>query len=253
MVYFSLTDAPRNLKESIDWLMALRGADAETNLKALGSAVYDLLADKPVGFTEVPALENVKRISKEFLEQEELKNEPFVKGLLWRFNNRMKKNYYKYFRFVFHIDKSDYENVVRTRGTVPEKIAENLGKVVHGTETFLDDIKNPDKYRSAYSSEATWDNSCSAKPEACAVVFVGIAPMLCAGLRSLRKTSNNASATWSNRYAKKHFGEVMKAVGYKEPECRAKLSGSDVRKALSNVDIRVLEIIYDLAGFWAFY
>ncbi|GBE61088.1 hypothetical protein, conserved [Babesia ovata] len=253
MVYNSLTDVPRNLKECIDWLMALKGTDAETNLKAMGAALYNFLVYKPVGKMELPALEEVKRISKEFLEQKEFRDQPSVKKVLGTFNNRMNKQYYKYFRFVVHIDKSDYENVVRTRGTVPEKIAEDLGKVVHGTETFLDDIKNPDKYRSAYCPEATWDASFAKNPEACAVILVGIGPMFYAGSESLLIEFEVLYITGLSHYCFDNIQMMVKALGFKEPECRASPNLVDIDRALTRLDDDELYTVYDLSGFWAFY
>ncbi|GBE60372.1 hypothetical protein, conserved [Babesia ovata] len=180
--------------------MALRGKDAGKNLAAMGDALHKFLADKPVGKMELPALENVKRISKEFLEQKEFRRYPFVQKMLGMFNGTMNKKCYKYL-----------------------------------------------------SSKATWEASCSKKPEACAAVLAGIAPMLFGGLRTLRRASTEALASWVNINAKERLRDVLKAVGYEEPGCRAGMSGSDIRKALSAVDIRILDTIYDLAGFWAFY
>ncbi|CDR93797.1 hypothetical protein BBBOND_0101260 [Babesia bigemina] len=253
MVYFTLTQAPRNLKEGIDWLIAVKGDDGMKNLKSLGTAVYDFLADKPVGFTEVPALEEVKRISKEFLEQPELMHQRFVQGLVTRFNKRIGKQFIKYFRFAIPINESDYANVVVTRHLLPEKIAENLSNVVTATDLFLDDIKNPDKYKSAYSSEATWDASCSTKPEDCAAILVGISPMLFSGLLSLQRAGTAANRKWSKARKGKRLRELLGALGYKEEVCRNSISGSDVVSALRDVKERTLEILYDLCGFWAFY
>ncbi|GBE60409.1 hypothetical protein, conserved [Babesia ovata] len=251
MVYDSLAEAPRNLKECIDWLIALKGVDPENNLLPVGAALYDLLADMPVGFTEVPALEKVKLVSKKFLEKPELKDQPLVKGLLDRFANPMSKTG-SFARRGKTLIQSEYENVIQTRDAKPETIAKNLGKVVYACEGFLRSIKVSGQYTSAYSSEATWEASCAKDPEACAVVLVGIAPMLYTGLHALRIASKAAT----NKFlfdAKHGLGDVVKAVGYEEPGCRASMSGSDVLKALEGVDKRVLETIYDLAGFWAFY
>ncbi|CDR94419.1 hypothetical protein BBBOND_0107280 [Babesia bigemina] len=251
MVYKSLTNVPRNFKEAIDWLVALKGTDSEKNLAAIGVALYYFLADMPVGYTNLPALEKVKLVSKKFLEKPELKNQPFVKALLDRFSNPMNKTGL-FARRSQTYTNSEYENVVQTRGAKCETLAKNFGKVVDATEKFLASITNPGEYKSAYSSEASWDDSCAKDPEACAVVFVGIAPMLYTGLHSLRIASK--ATTNKLLFDVKHtLGDVMKAVGYKEPGLRASISGSDVLKALEGVDKRVLDIIYDFSGFWAFY
>ncbi|GBE61019.1 hypothetical protein, conserved [Babesia ovata] len=253
MAYTSLTDVPRNLKEGIDWLIALKGADAEKNLKAMGSAVYDLLADKPVGFTEVPALENVKRISKEFLEKPELKNQRSAKKLLKRYRAPMVKNLERFARYAGFNLESDYKNIIETRGVKPEDVVEDLFVAVYGCEKFLEKIKCPDKYESSYSSEATWESSCAQDPEACAAVLVGIAPMLYIGIRSLQDASRTAIWKGPSENAKKRLVDVLKAVGYEEPQRCAGLSGSDVLKALEAIDLHVLITIYEFAGFWAFY
>ncbi|GBE60133.1 hypothetical protein, conserved [Babesia ovata] len=254
MVYNSLTEAPHNLKEGIDWLMALRGTDAAKNLSAIGEAIHKFLADKPVGFTEVPALEKVKSISKEFLVQKGLKDQKIVKRVLDMINGSVDENPGVIAKAFSLVPKSDYQNVVQTRGVKPEAIAKNLGKVVGGCEKFLDRIKTPDQYKSAYSSGATWDASCAKDPEACAVVLVGIAPMLYTGLSSLRVACNEEALAYAQFGNKRSsLGEILEAVGYKEPECRAGTSTSAVSWALIGVNKEILTILYDLAGFWAFY
>ncbi|GBE59322.1 hypothetical protein, conserved [Babesia ovata] len=255
MVYNSLTEAPHNLKEGVDWLMALKGKDADKNLAAMGEALYKFLADKPVGKEELPALEKVKSISKGFLEQPALNYIWPANELLRRFNKPLSKKHPGFFpRFFGVIFESDYENVIQTRGLTAKTIAEKLSKAVAGCEKFLDNVKIPDQYASAYSSEATWDASCAEDPEACAVIFVGIAPMLYAGLRSLREASNAQSYCHDSICLTPiSLRDVVKAVGYKDPGCRASMTASYILKALKGVKFQNLVTIYDLCGFWAFY
>ncbi|GBE60316.1 hypothetical protein, conserved [Babesia ovata] len=253
MVFNSLTEAPRNVKECIDWLIALRGTDAEKNLKALGTAVHTFLADKPVGKMQVPALEKIKKISKQFLKKPCLKKLRHVKVILGKFNKSLHKNPDKRFKRPFHFQPIDNENVIQTKGVTAIDIAENLADVVSGCEKFLRFIKNPDQYRSAYSSEATWEASCSKDPEACAVIFVGIAPMLYAGLLSLRKMSNGGVWGEPNTMEGKRARELLKTFGYKKAEGRAGMRYSDITDALEDTTTRMLDTMYDLCGFWAFY
>ncbi|GBE61872.1 hypothetical protein, conserved [Babesia ovata] len=253
MVYNSLTRAPRNIKEAIDWLIALRGADAANNLAAMGAAIHKFLADKPVGRMKLPALEKVKLITKEFLEQEELKGMWPANEMLGKFEAPLSKNpciIAKIFKLMAY---SDYNNVVQNKGLTATKIAEKLGKVVGGCEMFLDRIKTPKQYKSAYSSKATWESSCAKNPEACAVVLVGIAPMLYTGLRSLRKAAYDETRKLAPFSANKTLDNVLEPLGYVEPECRAGMTASRVSWALRGVNKEILTTLYDLAGFWAFY
>ncbi|GBE59770.1 hypothetical protein, conserved [Babesia ovata] len=254
MVYNSLTEVPRNLKEGIDWLVALRGTDAEKNLAAMGAALYKFLAEKPVGFTEVPALEKVKLISKEFLEKPALRNMWPARAMLRRFNDPMYKEQGLIAKWFGDLQKSDYENVIQTRGVKPETIAKNLVKAVAGCEQFLENVKIPDQYESAYNSEATWEASCAKDPEACAVVLVGVAPMLYAGLRSLKVASEGETRGGvPMALGMSSLGSVLIAVGYEETQWRAAMTASYVFKALKGVSHQVLTTLYDLSGFWAFY
>ncbi|GBE62645.1 hypothetical protein, conserved [Babesia ovata] len=254
MVFNSLTEAPRNLKESIDWLMALKGTDARKNLEAIGYAIYDFLADKPVGFMELPALEKIKSVAKEFLGQEELKDRFYVSALLKRYTEPMGKNFLLRLKSPWTTHRSDYKNVVNRWGVKPGGIAKNIAQVVSVCDVFLEHIKSPDQYKSAYSSEATWDASCAKKPEDCAVVLVGIAPMLYAGLLFLLDVANpGLLECLLPRNEKEFLRKVMKALGYVEPECCDFLSRSNLLHALHYVDKDVLDSIYDIAGFWAFY
>ncbi|CDR93805.1 hypothetical protein BBBOND_0101340 [Babesia bigemina] len=216
MVYTSLTNVPRNFKEAIDWLMAVRGDGAKSNVAALGAALFSSLADKTVDKMEMPALEEVKHVTKKFLDQPELRNQWFVGGLVKRYNDLINKSpggLAKYFRVV---DESD-ENVLKGKGITAGSIVENLDDVVYGTEIFLDDIKSPGEYESAYSPEATCSKSCTQKPEDCAAVF-----------------------------------ELIQALGYVEPECRAGMTASYVGRALSGFDADTTDFICDMSGFWVF-
>ncbi|GBE59880.1 hypothetical protein, conserved [Babesia ovata] len=242
MAYHALTEPPRNVKECMDWLIALKGKDPGKNLKALGEAVYKFLADKPVGKMQVPALEKVKHVSEVFLRRQCIRDQPFVRELLQRFNKPMDKNPKKFGNVIKGVEESDYKNVVKARG-----------KVVDAYQKFSDEIKHPKHYMSAYSSKDTWDASCAQDLEACAVVLVGITPMLYAGIRSLRDASHDETYSWMSLKKKKNLGKVLETVGYKEPECRAGMSGSDVLKVFRVMDKEALDIIYDFAAFQAFY
>ncbi|GBE61750.1 hypothetical protein, conserved [Babesia ovata] len=252
MVYKSLTDAPRNIKECMDWLIALRGKDGEKNLKAFGEAIYKFLAYKPVGKMEVPALEDVKRISKQFMEQKELKDLLPIDWVLRKFSDRIDKTsiFYRYFGAV---TKSECDNVIQTKGITADDIAKDLVKVVDSCDKFLKHMKIPDQYKSAYSSKATWAKSCALDPESCAVVLVGIAPMLYAGLSAFFSAWRYAFFRCPPFIAYNRMREMLKALGFVEPECRASPRTSDVYSALSRLKDHELYTVYDLSGFWAFY
>ncbi|GBE62102.1 hypothetical protein, conserved [Babesia ovata] len=253
MVYDSLTDAPHNLKECIDWLIALKGDDAENNFKAMGTAVHKFLEDKPVPSKHLPAIENFKHIFREFLRQQELKDLWYVEDMLEMINGPMNKKPEMFAKITGVVEESDYTNAVETRNAKPETIAKIIGDVLQATGKFLAHIKNPDHYNSAYSSNATWDASCENDPEACAVAFVGIALMLYAGLETLRDACVTAFFRCPPFLAYKRMQEVLNALGYVEPECRANMTISDVEWALSGVDNGLLNTLYNLASFWHLY
>ncbi|GBE59580.1 hypothetical protein, conserved [Babesia ovata] len=253
MAYYSLTDVPSNFKEGIDWLLALKGDDPHHYLQAMGTALHDLLSRHYVGFTRLPALEKIKLISRKFLEEGGLKGQPFVKELLERYKAPMSKNPEQLAKVFSRVDESDYKNVVRARRATPRSIAKNIGEVVDAAEKFLEGIKETDKYTNTYGSGATWIGSCADDPEACAVVFVGIAPMLYAGLRSLQEASLDAQKEGPHSDAANRLGKMFKALGYEERDCIDGLKASDIRKALEGVNKQILAIVYNIAGFWAFY
>ncbi|GBE61638.1 hypothetical protein, conserved [Babesia ovata] len=249
MAYNSLTEAPHDLKEGIDWLMALKGADAGKNLAAMGVAVHDLLADGPVASGVLPALESVRRISKEFVEQPELKDMWPTNELVEMFNrsiNRKLGNNSTLLRGIDDNDKKDIE----ARDFIAETIANDLGDVLQTTEKFLGDIKDPAHYMPAYSSEATWDASCAKDPEACAVVLVGIAPMLYAGVFTLWTVINGDFFIDETPVGVEDLGNVMKALGFVEPEYRTSQSRRNLLHALRGMHKTLLATMYDLSGFW---
>ncbi|CDR97437.1 hypothetical protein BBBOND_0313390 [Babesia bigemina] len=285
MVYNSLTDIPRNLKEGIDWLIALKGTDGEKNLAAMGAAVYNFLApclpervaeevvgDAAKGVLNNPvgnpadskpflALEHIKLISMGYMWQKELRE-------LWPANVMLKL-------FIKFIDKkpSELANTIKDN---PETVTEKLGKIVNGCEKFVSDIKHPEQYKSAYGKNATWVKSCSQNPEDCAAVFVGIAPMLYVGLESLRDASQDAKKAEPSEAgenfrkvlkavglkdrgssndssdldeAQNRLGEVLQAMGYEQRRIRDSMRGSYVLQSLSVLDHDLLNSLYDISGF----
>ncbi|CDR97811.1 hypothetical protein BBBOND_0402990 [Babesia bigemina] len=249
MVYNSLTNVPRNFKEAIDWLVAVRGDDAKSNVAALCAALFSSLADKTVDKMEMPALEEVKHVTKTFLDQPELANQWFVGGLVKRYNdliNTSPGGLAKYFRVV---DESD-KNVVKGKGITAGAIVENLDKVVHGTEIFLDDIKSPGEYESAHSPEAAWSKSCTQKAEDSAAVFVGIAPMLRASMSSLELASFLTKLRLPPFITYKRMQQLIQALGYVKPERRTGMTASYVGRALGGFRYETTNFIFDLAGFW---
>ncbi|CDR97953.1 hypothetical protein BBBOND_0404410 [Babesia bigemina] len=252
MVYTSLTEAPHNLKEGIDWLMALKGTSGENTLMHMVGTIHHLFSDHSAGNNPLPSLDKIKRISKKFLEKPELRDNMLVKKVLEKFNP-VDGTANTGFRRYWHKQFDEYGRVVGVKGAKPEYIEECLSNVMDGFEKLLDDIKNPDQYESAYSAEATWEASCAKNPEDCAVILVGIAPMLYAGLISLWGTSESKTGEFHRFAGSRSFGEVLRALGYVQPQCRADINGSKLFKNFEGLDDDLLHNTYDLAGFDVFY
>ncbi|CDR94452.1 hypothetical protein BBBOND_0107500 [Babesia bigemina] len=251
MVYYSLTEVPRDLREGIDWLLAVKGTDGH-GLKELIAAVYRFLYRQPVGLIRLTPIEDIKRIFKKFLEQRALKDKAFAGAMLKRLKTPMEKNPNATLKVLKGIKDSDHMTL-KTRGVTYDSMANDFNTLVDSLEKFLDDIKNPDQYRSYYSSEATWSDSCSERPEDCAMIFVGIAPILYVGMQAMFDASSNGVVGLKMFRAKDHLERVLFALGYVEPEIRANMSSADLRSALGVMNKAVMNTIYDLAGFWAFY
>ncbi|GBE60371.1 hypothetical protein, conserved [Babesia ovata] len=253
MIYGSLTDVPTDLKECIDWLIAAKGSDDGNGFKAMAFEVYRFLATQRVGLKRPIALERIKDVSKKFIGQEVLKKRTYADMLLKRYKTPIDREVGKFRKMLNGMKESDFENVIRAKGVTAETFAEKLGKVVDGCETFLESIKTADEYESSYHPDVTWDRSCGKNPEACAMVLVGVAPMLYVGLHSLMDASAPGVLGLKKSNDDKNLEKVLFALGYVEPLCRPNLGCSDIRKALKGVNSTVLSTIYDLAGFWAFY
>ncbi|CDR94976.1 hypothetical protein BBBOND_0201330 [Babesia bigemina] len=252
MVYTSLTEVPHNLKEGIDWLLALKGTDGENNLKAMAGAVHHLFSKHSARYQQLPAFEKIKSVAKEFLQKPELKDDLLVKKLLSRFytpDSRENTGFRRYWHY--HYDQDG--RVVGAKGATPEFIEQTLSKFIDGCAKILDDIKNPDEYKSAYSSEATWEASCAKDPETCAVVLVGIAPILYAGLQSLRTTAEFKVGPFHTHTTHRNLGDMLKALGYVDPECRNGMNGAYIHDTFRVLDNDVIHKMYDLAGFNIFY
>ncbi|CDR96361.1 hypothetical protein BBBOND_0302650 [Babesia bigemina] len=238
MAHNSLTDAPRNFREGIDWLLALKGTDAEDNLKALGTALYDFLSKPHPGSTQIQSLENVKNASKTFMADQEFKDQKPIQNTLGMLIGTVKRT------------PGEFTNSKRLTA---ETIAEKLSNVADACDQFLDDIKDHNQYNSAYGAEATWDASCAKDPEACAVVLVGMAPMLYAGIQSLRKMSNRGMWLDQNYVECKRVRALVKAFGYDRLEVRSLMTDSYVSWALRSINKKTLATLKDLAGICAFY
>ncbi|GBE61773.1 hypothetical protein, conserved [Babesia ovata] len=237
MVYTSLTDAPQDFREGVDWLLAMKGKDAYKNLAAMAEAVHHLFERDTLRSEVLEALKKTQDISQKFLDQEGLKDQLFVKEFLQRLAKPLNK---------LPGALADSPDVTSTT------VTKDLVHVVDRCEKFLKKSKLYKQYEAAYSSEASWEASCAKDPEACAVVLVGIAPMLYAGLRSLQVASAHALENESDSKAKERMGEVLKAVGFKESDCPDSERSSPVHKALRRVDEHVFTVLHNLAGFWVF-
>ncbi|CDR94509.1 hypothetical protein BBBOND_0108070 [Babesia bigemina] len=253
VVYNSLIYVPRNFKEAVDWLIAVRGDDGMKHLKALGAALYDFYAHMSGRFTEVSDLDKVIRVSREFLEQEKLKKRRSVKRILIKLNDRLRKTPDQLAKDIGSADDTEKEKYLQTKGLTADTIAEKLCCVVDACAEFLGRIKNRSHYKSAYSPQATSDASFSAHPETGVVIFVGIAPMLCASILALEMASFRAVLRLPPFIAYKRMQELIQALGYVEPECRAGMTASYVVDALGDFESETTDFIYRLAGFWAFY
>ncbi|CDR95001.1 hypothetical protein BBBOND_0201580 [Babesia bigemina] len=252
VVYNSLAHVPRNFKECIDWLMAVRGDDGMKNLKVLEAALYDFYAHMSGRFTEVSDLDKVIRVSREFLEQEKLKKRRSVKRILIKLNDRLRKTPDQLAKRIGSAHDTKNEKYLQKKGLTADTIAENLCYVVDACAKFLGRIKNRSHYKSAYSPQATWDASFSAHPETGVVIFVGIAPMLCASISSLNAAVFAAMLRFPPFIAYKRMQEMIEALGYVEPQRRAGMTASYVGDALDGFE-ETIDFIFDLAGFWAFY
>ncbi|GBE62128.1 hypothetical protein, conserved [Babesia ovata] len=250
-VYTSLTEPPRNVRQCMDWLIALKGKDGTKNIKALGEVVYGFLADKPVGYTRVPALEEIKEIVKQFLKQKHIRGEPSIREMLSKYET-LRSLGDPCIDCFFYIEEH-YENIIQTKRITAIYIAESLTDLVKGCENFLEGIKNPDQYISAYSPDATWDVKCAKDLEAYAIIFVGIAPMLYAGLLSVMIECWNARWGCPTLIRSKRLLQILNDLGYVEPECRSKITPAVIDRALSRLDYHELGTLYNLSGFWAFY
>ncbi|CDR93734.1 hypothetical protein BBBOND_0100630 [Babesia bigemina] len=228
MAYASLTEAPRNVKEGIDWLIALKGDDAGRNLTSMGLAIYNLLTHKPVGNLNKPAPEKVEEGSEEVEGQS---GQESVQSLREMSTRALAENLAKL--------SNNERLAVRI-------IALKLSHVILACQQFLDDVKDGDRYVSAYGPEATWDVSCAENPEECVSVFVDVAPMLHGGLKALRKASDGKILGIPSAEDTERVQEIMKAFGYNESEERAEMTATHVSEALRGVK-KIFGTLHDIA------
>ncbi|CDR97669.1 hypothetical protein BBBOND_0401610 [Babesia bigemina] len=252
VVYNSLMYVPRNFKEAVDWLIAVRGDDAERNLATLGAAIYDLYVHMSGRSTEWSNLDKAIRFSIDFLEQEKLKKHLYVKMILAILSYRVNITPNVLTNIIVSAYDTENQRFLHKNGLTADTIAEKLCYVVDACAEFLGRIKNRSHYNSAYSPQATWDALFSAHPETGAVIFVGIAPMLVAGLLSLRSASLAGKLKSSPLIASKRMQELIQALGYVEPQLCAGMTASYVGRALGGFTYETINFIFDLAGFWTF-
>ncbi|GIX62390.1 extracellular matrix-binding ebh [Babesia caballi] len=236
-----LTQPPENLKEAIDWVLRVSGRDSKNNendaIKGLAKEVKKLLSNDArevaEGVLRVMG-ENLKKVVGD-LKQLHGKNEisTFVlRGLLKRVHTNLK-----------HV--SDYGSaaspaLIKKLCGLLQKDVESpgegpIGKLVKGISTLIGCkaynqftgqglIKqNGGPYTSAYPSASHWNNISEPDRRACALMFMGIGPILFLFLTYLYWNCEQSNGHWksssfSGSVSSDALSAYLDAMGFKHAE-----------------------------------
>ncbi|GIX64267.1 variant erythrocyte surface antigen-1 family protein [Babesia caballi] len=188
----SLTDAPENLKEAIDWVLRVSGKENGQNdngaIKGLAGELVKLLGNDASevarGVLRVMG-ENLKRVV-EGLESFQNKNTigtTALRGLM----KKVSKSLQKVTDYGSAADRAYLEKLremlqqdVTNPGEGPiGKLAQGLANFIgwNGNAVAQGGIGKQGSYASSYKNEATWPTQ-SGEKETCAYVFLGLLPLV---------------------------------------------------------------------------
>ncbi|GIX65990.1 variant erythrocyte surface antigen-1 family protein [Babesia caballi] len=251
----SLSVPPKNLKEAIDWVLRVIGKDSGNNgneaIKGLAEELKKLF-DKDAGEVARGVLtvmgKSITDLADKLGEVEEDVSNSFV--------NKRKifavlEAYLQYYRGTFE-NVRDYGSSVsdqdrdklkgwltgKSSGPIA-KLAEGLGKLIGYQDGQVKNggIGNQSEYKSAYKrDEVKWPESPDDK-RTCALIFLGIAPILFYGLTYLYWQSTDEgdwkSSSFSGSSSTDALSAYLDAMGLEHSEFnQQKTQGSTIAEAL---------------------
>ncbi|GIX65325.1 variant erythrocyte surface antigen-1 family protein [Babesia caballi] len=249
----SFTDAPKNLKEAIDWILRVTGKDGDgggqgnTAIEGLSKEVKNLL-DKDAGEVASGVLEVMGGV---------------IDGLVKNLNNadgkkKPRQGTFKVLQFYIQIFKGKLENVRDYGSSVSEKelgelkdwltggpsgpiakLAEVLATFIgwQGGQVTSQGIGKNGNYTSAYKSiSVDWKALGDSDRRKCALIFLGIAPILFLFLTYLYWQCEGNDGWFKDSLSKGELKTFMEsdAMGFKGQLNDSKKNGSDIAGILES-------------------
>ncbi|GIX61421.1 variant erythrocyte surface antigen-1 family protein [Babesia caballi] len=232
----SLIEAPINLKEAIDWVLRA--------IKGLAEEVKKLL-DKDASEVATGVLEVMGKSITNLADklgkatENQVRSFPVLQSYLRTFNENL-ENVRDYGSSVSDQDRDKLKGWLTGQPSGPiEKLAEGLGKLIGYQDGQVKNggIGNQSEYQSKYDrNEAKWPQSPDDK-RTCALIFLGIAPILFYGLTYLywwcTDEGDWKSSSFSGSSSTDALSAYLDAMGLKHSEFnQQKSQGSAISKVL---------------------
>ncbi|GIX62570.1 uncharacterized protein BcabD6B2_20050 [Babesia caballi] len=225
-----LTEAPKNLKEAIDWVIQIKGhaQDLAKELKKLlkhdGSEVA------------MRVLESYRLASQSVIEKLTPQKEKFHFAVPHAILNKLGQGLDPFPSGSAAISREEAEKwVSKVQGNTSEMLIKDLAE---GLKMFVDQpngiLQNPNI--SAYPETSMWPDS-SADKKTCALIFLGIGPMLFYGLTYLywwcESQGDWKRLQFQNSGSTNSLSAYLDAMGFKDSEFNEqKKQGSKIAEVL---------------------
>ncbi|CDR96562.1 hypothetical protein, conserved [Babesia bigemina] len=215
VVYDSLLEAPSNLKESFDWIVAVRRC---SGIPILAKALYLVLLR---GAANLPDVKNMKggNVSNVLSDDADYDDWDFDDGA-----NKIIKGSHLPRRGGLTKPTSWVDNVMIKLNLMDEKETEvkmnelyrHLSKASIRIQLILLNLINDSTYVESYGRDVTWDNSCAENPWECADIFISLLIPLCDDLNFIQSECNKRSNLDSklNGTGQRSVGKMFASVGF---------------------------------------
>ncbi|ORM41113.1 uncharacterized protein BXIN_0447 [Babesia sp. Xinjiang] len=208
-IHTALTEIPTSLKESLDWVTAIKKCGAAT---LLAKAVYDFLLHSSPAVGVAPTVSSEAELvdASDATKEEGSRPKSHLMGSEPR-SLHVPTKWYDPLMVKLHIKKPIQTEVL------PEVFLGHVAQSCIGISDMVSHIKKSETYVSSYGPTATWERDCAKDPSVCARIFVSMVAPTHEAFKIIKYYCTNSLHDSSSRIDGTGIftaGSVFEALGY---------------------------------------